>query len=299
MNILITGGTGFIGKALLKQLDSEGHQLTLLSRSPQKYSAQIPANTHLISSLDGWQNLDDFDAVINLAGEPIFDHSWSNTQKQTLIDSRLKITQQLVTLINQSSTPPHTFISGSATGYYGDQPQITMTEKMPVADDFAGKLCKQWEEAALAANTRVCLLRTGIVLGSYGGVLKRVLPLYSHWLGGKLGSGKQYWSWISLPDMVNAIIFLLKHPECKGAFNMVSPNPVTNQEFNATLARLMKRIAIFHVPAFLLKMVLGERACLLLNSQKVYPEKLLKAGFQFTCPTLEATLSKILNNQPN
>ncbi|OBW92660.1 TIGR01777 family oxidoreductase [Gallibacterium salpingitidis] len=296
MNILITGGTGFIGKTLLKQLDSEGHQLTLFSRSPKKYSAQIPANTNLISSLDTFENLDDFDAVINLAGEPIFNHSWSAAQKQKLIDSRIQITTKLAVLINQGTNPPHTFISGSAIGYYGDHPQLTMTEKMPPADDFLGKLCKQWEDTALTANTRVCLLRTGLVLGSYGGVLGRLLPLYSHWLGGKIGDGQQYWSWISLPDMVNAILFLLKNPDCSGAFNMVSPNPVTNQEFNATLARLMKRSAILHIPAAVLKTLLGERACLLLNSQKIYPEKLLKSGFQFECPTLEATLSKVLNN---
>lgn len=296
MKILITGGTGFIGKTLLKQLDSEGHQLTLLSRSPKKYSAQIPANTQLLSSLDGFTNLDDFDVVINLAGEPIFNHSWTDPQKQKLIDSRIKITQKLVSLINSGQQPPHTFISGSAIGYYGDHPQLMMTEKMPAANDFLGSLCQQWETTALAANTRVCLLRTGLVLGSYGGVLGRLLPLYSHWLGGRIGDGQQFWSWISLPDMINAILFLIKNSECRGAFNMVSPNPVTNQEFNDTLARLMKRKAILHIPASLIKIVLGERACLLLNSQKIYPEKLLKAGFQFDCPTLEATLTKILNN---
>ncbi len=127
-----------------------------------------------------------------------------------MLDSRVHITQQLVELINRSNQPPHTFISGSATGYYGHNDQITLTEKMPAADDFQGQLCKQWEDTALQANTRVCLLRTGLVLGSYGGMLAKILPLYSHWLGGKLGNGQQIWSWISLPDMVNAIIFLLK-----------------------------------------------------------------------------------------
>ncbi|MFC0309812.1 TIGR01777 family oxidoreductase [Gallibacterium trehalosifermentans] len=296
MNILITGGTGFIGKSLLKQLDNLGHQLTLVSRSPKKYSAQIPANVITVSSLNHFSHLDDFDVVINLAGEPIFNHRWSEAQKQQLITSRLTTTQKLVDLINQSAQPPHTFISGSAIGYYGDHPQLMMTEKMPAAEDFLGQLCKQWEEIALQANSRVCLLRTGLVLGSYGGVLGRILPLYRHWLGGQLGDGKQFWSWISLPDMINAIIFLMDNPECRGAFNMVSPNPVTNQEFNQTLSRLMKRAAILHIPSFLLKTLLGERSCLLLNSQKVYPEKLLKAGFQFECPTLETTLSKILNN---
>ncbi|MFC0323286.1 TIGR01777 family oxidoreductase [Gallibacterium melopsittaci] len=296
MNILITGGTGFIGKTLLKQLDTLGHQLTLVSRSPKKYSAQIPANVITISSLSHFDNLDKFDVVINLTGEPIFNHRWSEIQKQQLVNSRLNTTQKLVDLINQSAQPPHTFISGSAIGYYGDHPQLMMTEKMPAAEDFLGQLCKQWESVAMLANTRVCLLRTGLVLGSYGGVLGRILPLYSHWLGGRIGDGKQFWSWISLPDMVNAIIFLMNNSECRGAFNMVSPNPVTNQEFNQTLSRLMKRAAILHIPSFLLKTLLGERACLLLNSQKVYPEKLLKAGFQFECPTLETTLSKILNN---
>ena len=296
MNILITGGTGFIGRAVLKQLESEGNQITLISRSPEIYRTQFSAKTTILSSLSSFENLDEFDVVINLAGEPICDKRWDEAQKQCLLDSRVHITQQLVELINRSNQPPHTFISGSATGYYGHNDQITLTEKMPAADDFQGQLCKQWEDTALQANTRVCLLRTGLVLGSYGGMLAKILPLYSHWLGGKLGNGQQIWSWISLPDMVNAIIFLLKNPQCSGAFNLVSPNPVSNQEFNKTLAKLMKRIAICHVPAWLLRLILGERASLLLNCQKVYPEKLLKAGFQFTLPTLADALNKILKN---
>ncbi|KGQ32260.1 epimerase [Gallibacterium genomosp. 2] len=296
MNILITGGTGFIGRAVLKQLESEGNQITLISRSPEIYRSQFSTKTTILSSLSSFKNLDTFDAVINLAGEPIFDKPWDNEQKKCLIDSRVHITQQLVELINRSNQPPHTFISGSATGYYGHNNQTTLTEKMPAANDFQGQLCKQWENAALQANTRVCLLRTGLVLGSYGGMLAKILPLYSHWLGGKLGNGQQIWSWISLPDMVNAIIFLLKNPQCSGAFNLVSPNPVSNQEFNKTLAKLMKRIAICRIPVWLLRLIWGERASLLLNSQKVYPEKLLKAGFQFTLPTLADALNKILKN---
>ncbi|OOH89620.1 TIGR01777 family protein [Pasteurellaceae bacterium 15-036681] len=282
MNILITGGTGFVGKALSQALLDQNHQLTILTR--QKIS-----NTQAVSycqNLTDFANLNQFDAVINLSGEPIFDKAWSPQQKRILIDSRIRITQQLVELIQKSDIPPHTFISASATGYYGDLPYSAKNcdEQTACGNKFTAQLCQQWEDAALQAqseNTRVCLARTGIVLDKAGGALKRMLPLYRLGLAGKLGSGKQHWAWISLRDEIKAILFLLENQQVQGAFNLVAPQPITNKEFNKLLAKSLKRPAILAVPAFILKIILGERSQLLLDNQPIIPKKLMSYGFRF------------------
>lgn len=290
MHILITGGTGFIGKTLAQKLLAENHQLTLLTRNQERKSDN--PKVHYCYSLQAFSNFNHFDAVINLAGEPIFDKHWSDEQKQKLLKSRVELTEQLSALIQKSDNPPHTFLSGSAIGIYGDLPPSAnfYTESTACySSDFASTLCQQWEAAALQAEsekTRVCLLRTGTVLSPEGGALKKMLPLYQLGLGGKLGSGKQYWAWISLQDQIQAVIFLLKNAKCAGAFNLVAPNPVTNAEFNRTFAKAVNRPAFFAVPEFVLKLALGERASLLLDNQQIVPKKLLEAGFQFQDPTL-------------
>ncbi|HGO5853459.1 TPA: TIGR01777 family oxidoreductase [Mannheimia haemolytica] len=294
MNILITGGTGFIGTELVKQLKTESHRLTLLTRDNEAKS-QDQQITYCYS-LDAFADLNDFDAVINLAGEPIFDKRWTEEQKRKLIESRVKVTNKLSELIKASANPPHTFLSGSAIGIYGDLPPSAnfYTESTACYQDcFANHLCQQWEEAALNAasdKTRVCLIRTGTVLSPEGGAIKKMLPLYQCGLGGKLGSGKQYWAWISLQDHVQAVIFLLKNANCSGAYNFVAPNPVKNEAFNRTFAKAVNRPAFFAAPEFALKLALGERACLLLDNQQLMPEKLLDAGFQFQNPILTEKL---------
>lgn len=290
MNIFITGGTGFIGAALVKQLKSDNHCLTLLTRNRQLISTE--PQIQYCYSLAELDHLNDFDAVINLAGEPIFDKGWSDAQKAELRKSRLAITNTLAKLIQQSDKPPHTFLSGSAIGIYGNLPSSAnfYTESTACCcSDFAATLCQQWEAAALQAEsekTRVCLLRTGTVFSPDGGALKKMRPLYQWGLGGKLGSGKQYWAWISLQDQIQAIIFLLKNAKCAGVFNLVAPNPVTNAEFNHIFAKAVSRPAFFTVPEFALKVALGERASLLLDNQQIVPQKLLEAGFQFQDPIL-------------
>ncbi|MDH2999086.1 epimerase [Pasteurellaceae bacterium LFhippo2] len=282
MNILITGGTGFIGKALCNALLAQNHQLTILTR-------QSLTNTQAVSycqNLTDFHNLNSFDVVINLAGEPIFDKAWTAQQKQRLTDSRITITQQLVDLINNSDNPPHTFISGSATGYYGNLADFAKNcdEQTGCSSDFAAMLCKKWEDTALQAQseaTRVCVIRTGIVLDKSGGALKRMLPLYRLGLAGKLGSGKQHWAWISLQDQINAILFLLQNSQAQRAFNLCAPNPIRNVEFNRQLAQSLKRPAIFAVPTFMLKLILGERSQLLLDNQPLVPKRLLELGFKF------------------
>lgn len=287
MNILITGGTGFIGKVLCQALIKQGHQLTVLTRQRLPHQQAVS----FCQDLTAFQHLNTFDAVINLAGEPIFDKAWTTAQKQKLIQSRLSITQRLVELIQASDTPPHTFISGSATGFYGNLAEGKhYDEQTACGTAFPAQLCFQWEKTALQAQstkTRVCLIRTGIVLDKTGGALQKMLPLYRFGLGGKLGSGKQHWAWISLNDEIRAILFLLNHFECSGAFNLVSPELLTNSAFNQKLARHFKRPAFFAVPEWILKWLLGERSQLLLDNQPLVPHKLQSAGFIFKDPLID------------
>ncbi|QEH45781.1 TIGR01777 family protein [Aggregatibacter actinomycetemcomitans] len=292
MKILMAGGTGFIGSALIPSLLAQHHQITALVRHPAKAQKQLPENIELINTLDYFQHFNQFDAIINLAGEPIFARRWTEIQKVRLESSRVSLTEKLAQLINRSDDPPQCFISGSATGYYGDCGEQIIDEHTPPAGNFAARLCRHWEAAALKANTRVCLVRTGIVLGTQGGALAQMLPLYRCGLGGKLGTGKQYWGWISLADMVRGILFLLENPDCRGAFNFVAPHAVRNAEFNALLGKTLRRPHFATVPAFILKLMLGERAGLLLDSQNLVPQHLLAQGFQFEYPDLGEFLAQ-------
>lgn len=290
MKIFMTGGTGFIGSVLVERLKAENHQLTILTRNRHLQSDE--PQIQYCYSLDDFSDLNAFEAVINLAGEPIFDKRWTESQKRKLYESRVELTEKIAELIQKSSCPPHTFLSGSAIGIYGDLAKSAnfYTELTACnSPHFAAMLCRQWEAAALKAQsekTRVCLLRTGTVLSLNGGALKKMLPIYKAGLGGKLGNGKQYCAWISLRDHIQAVIFLLKNAKCSGAFNLVASNPVTNREFNRILAKAVYRPAIFSVPEFVLKLVLGERSCLLLDNQQIVPQKLIEAGFEFSDPIL-------------
>lgn len=291
MKILITGGTGLIGSALIAKLLENNHHICALTRFIKQ--GQFPRQVEQIDTLESFKNLNDFDAVISLAGEPIFSSRWTITQKTKLLESRINLTQKLTALINQSDSPPHTFISGSATGYYGDQQDQWLTETSTSGTQFPAQLCQLWEKVAIEAKTRVCLLRTGMVFSLNGGALHKMLPLYRCGLGGKLGNGKQYWAWISLQDMINGILFLLDNSQCQGEFNLCAPYPITNQDFNQQLGKFLKRPYFMHVPAIILKLILGERAQLLLDSQRCTPEKLLNAGFQFSHPTFKEYLNKL------
>ncbi|MFQ1022337.1 TIGR01777 family oxidoreductase [Avibacterium paragallinarum] len=295
MNILLTGGTGLVGSALIPLLLAKQHQLCVLTRQIQPL--HFPKGVKKINNLAEFQQLNDFDAVINLAGEPIFDHRWTVKQKAELFTSRVNLTQNLTALINRSDNPPHTFISGSASGYYGDHQDHWIDENSPAGTAFPSQLCQQWEAAAQQANTRVCLLRTGMVFSLNGGAFPKMLALYRFGLGGKLGSGKQYWAWISLQDMISGILFLLENPQCKGAFNFSAPQPITNQDFNLQLGEYLNRPHFANVPAFLLRIFLGERTQLLLNSQRISPKKLRDAGFQFNISNFQDFLTVELKNK--
>ncbi|WP_314721237.1 TIGR01777 family oxidoreductase [Haemophilus pittmaniae] len=283
MKILLTGGTGLVGRALTEKLLDRNDNVTILSRQEHKNKKGLTFVTRLTDNTC-------FDAVVNLAGEPIFAHRWTVQQKQRICNSRLELTRHLVEFINQSSTPPR-LISGSACGFYGDRKDLLLTEQSSPADTFTGRLCQEWEKTALQAKSSVALLRTGIVLSSQGGALAAMLPFYRCALGGTVGGGQQYWSWIALEDMVNGILFLLDNPHLQGAFNFTAPTPVRNQEFNRQLAAQLHRPAILPAPAVALRLAFGERAAILLDSQRAIPQRLLEAGFQFRFSQLADYLS--------
>ncbi|NQY64298.1 MAG: TIGR01777 family protein [Alteromonadaceae bacterium] len=293
MKILITGGSGLIGRHFIKKFGDQ-YQFTLLTRSPEKCSEVFSSNIKFIKALPKENS---FDVIINLAGEPIADKRWTKNQKQLICQSRWHITQQLVDMVEHSSMKPLCFISGSAVGYYGDTGEQTVTEESDVTQpDFAHSICREWENIALnlKEQTRVVLLRTGVVLAKDGGALKKMyLPFYLG-LGGKIGSGEQWMPWIHIEDMINAIEFSISNNMVKGAINCTSPTLMTNLAFTRALGGQLKRPTFFTVPAFLIKVLMGQVAELLLTSQKVSPEKLLSLGFHFIQPEIKSALENIL-----
>ena len=299
MKILITGGTGLIGRALIKKLNAEldDYYLTVLTRDKLNAKDNLPYPLNLETELDEI-DVSEYSAIINLAGEPIVDKRWSSTQKQTICDSRWRITEQLVNKINTecSAERPIRFISGSAVGYYGRQDTQVITEefKKPFPE-FSHVLCQRWEDiASQATRANVCLLRTGIVLSTEGGALKKMLLPFNLGLGGKVASGEQYMPWIHIDDMINAIVYLLKHPVLNGPYNLTAPEPVPNQEFCNTLARVLHRPCLFPMPEFVLNILFGEMSDLLVYGQNVKPQKLLDAGFKFQYPDLQGAFEHLL-----
>ncbi|EER8902855.1 TIGR01777 family protein [Escherichia coli O157:H7] len=296
MNIVITGGTGLIGRHLIPRLLELGHQITVMTRNPQKASSVLGPRVTLWQGLADQSNLNGIDAVINLAGEPIADKRWTHEQKERLCQSRWNITQKLVDLINASDTPPSVLISGSATGYYGDLGEVVVTEEEPPHNKFTHKLCARWEEIACRGQsdkTRVCLLRTGVVLAPDGGILGKMLPPFRLGLGGPIGSGRQYLAWIHIDDMVNGILWLLDN-ELRGPFNMVSPYPIRNEQFAHALGHALHRPAILRVPATAIRLLMGESSVLVLGGQRALPKRLEEAGFAFRWYDLEEALADVV-----
>ncbi|WP_241576230.1 TIGR01777 family oxidoreductase [Rosenbergiella collisarenosi] len=298
MNILMTGATGLIGRRLVEELQSQSHQLTILTRSPRRAAEYFGDQVTLWETLADQTSLDGFDAVINLAGEPIADKRWTPEQKKKLCDSRWQLTEKLASLMTTSLKPPAVFISGSAVGYYGDQGEEEVDEDHPANKEFSWQLCAQWEALALAAAseaTRVCLLRTGVVLSSTGGALAKMVFPFRVGLGGPLGNGQQFMPWIHIEDMVRGIIFLLNHPDAKGAFNMVAPTPVRNAQFSRVLGEVLHRPTLFRVPASVIRLLMGESATLVLGGQRAVPKRLHEAGYVFRYQDLKPALQDVLN----
>lgn len=297
MRILITGGTGLIGRQLCKALLAEGHELTVLSRKPNSVAEKCGRRVHAFATLGEWSPEQHFDAVINLAGEPIADARWTAKRKQVLWNSRVTLTQKLVKHIAAAQHKPRILLSGSAIGYYGDRGDTPLDETAMVGEGYAARLCAAWETAAREAESLgvcVCLLRTGLVLSRDGGLLQRVALPFKLALGARLGDGQQWMSWIHIDDYVAIVLQLLHQANTSAAYNLTAPQPVNNIEFTATLARVLRRPALFSAPASLLNLLLGERASLLLQGQRVLPEKIAVAEYQFKYPNLSAALHNLL-----
>jgi len=300
VNILITGGTGLIGRALIQHLNAD--RIIVLTRNLKSVAKRLPPEIDLVSTLAD-VNFDELDVVINLAGEAIVDKRWSSAQKDIICQSRWQVTQSLVEKIQSATKPPHCFISGSAIGFYGRQNASEIDENyQDVYNEFSHHICKTWEDIALRAQsdkTRVCILRTGIVLASNGGALEKMLPAFKFGLGGPIAGGKQFMSWIHIDDMVAVILAAIYQPSLAGIINATAPMPVSNQEFSETLSNVLSRPCIFRVPAFMLRMLMGESADLVLYGQNVLPKKLLKNNFKFQYPALQVALKQLLLNADN
>ena len=291
MDILITGGTGLIGKRLCAALLKEDHSLTLFTRHPQN----APHNCKTIQSLNEWRPQQHYDAVINLAGESIVDKHWTPKRKKILWDSRVTLTKNLVERIEAAEQKPTVFLSGSAVGYYGNTDDALLDEYSPHGHDFSAQLCLEWEKAALLATTRVCLLRTGLVLDHSGGIFAKMVLPFKLGLGGRMGSGKQWMSWIHMDDYIAIVLLLLKNTQANGAYNLTAPQPVTHQTFTTVLAKTLKRPALFYTPDWALKCVLGERADLLLSGQRVMPVNVKTLGYSYIYPDFEGACQALLS----
>jgi uncharacterized protein (TIGR01777 family) len=299
-SILITGGTGFLGTALTFQCLQQNYQVTVLGRSLDKINRAFGNQVKAVKSIEELPDAGSFYAVVNLAGAGIFDQRWNAARKHVLRQSRISLTQQLVDWIARSDAVPTVLVSGSAIGFYGEHGDETLTETSQPKPDFSQQLCADWEQVALQAetmNTRVCLIRTGLVLGVGGGLLKRMLLPFRLGLGGRLGTGQQWMSWIHLKDWLAIVQLMIDNPALQGAYNATAPAPVTNQVFSATLAAVLKRPMLMPLPEIGLKLLLGEMAELVLGSQRVMPQRLLEAGFLFQYPQLEPALHNVLTSQ--
>ena len=302
MRIILGGGTGFIGKALLKSLIEAGHDVVLLTRDPEKAKQRI-GNTVTMSQWDGKsvgpckEHLDGADAVINLAGEPVIGKRWSHTQKMRILNSRVDATKALTSVMGQVKKKPSVFINASAVGYYGHVENGDVPESHPKGSGFLGDLSEQWESEARVAEQwgiRVVLLRTGIVLEKDGGALYKMVPPFRFFAGGPLGSGRQWFPWVHRDDVIGIILFALENPDLKGPINTTAPNPVTMNVFCKTLGKVLGRPSWAPVPAQMLRFLLGESAEVLLTGQRAVPKKLEALGYPFRYPTLDAALTAIL-----
>lgn len=299
-NFLITGGTGFIGKKLVAQLVNAGHEAVVVTRRPEKHGGSFAEKIRYIGSFSAIDNSTCFDAVINLGGEGIADKRWSAKRKQQLLASRIGLTNHLVKCLARLEKRPEVMISASAVGWYGAHDETPLTEDSACHQEFSHELCEAWEKEAAAVGDlgiRLCIIRLGIVLGKNGGVLKRMLPPFYFGLGGRIGSGKQYMSWVHVNDVIRAVDYLVDENSLSGVFNLTAPGTVSNTQFTQAIGKVICRPTLFPLPAFVVKTVFGEMGeRLLLMGQNVVPHNLLEAGFSFDFPDLDGALTDILSH---
>lgn len=294
MNVLISGATGFIGKSLVRILLQEGHTVTGIGTRSSRDVIRNENFKYIATDTTQpgpWQDaLSGQDIIVNLAGRSVF-RRWSPRYKKQIYDSRILTTRNLVEALTGNASV--TFCSASATGFYGDGGEETLTESSPAGNDFLSQVSKGWE--AEAKNARVILTRFGIVLDEKGGMMQKVLPLFRLCVGGPLGNGRQWFPWIHMEDLLAALLFILKDEASHGPFNFCSPQPIRNSDFTQILGRVLKRPAFMQVPRFMLQIVMGEFSDTILNSQRVLPERLIRSGFQFKYPDMETALKKIVS----
>lgn len=299
MKVFMTGGTGFVGAFLTRELARHGHEVTILSRREIQPDPAYPAISFLAGdpTREGpWMSVvPDHDWIINLAGASVFTR-WSAAHKEEIYDSRILTTRNLVAALAPGDRG-QLFCSTSAIGYYGPRGDEDLTEESPPGDDFLARLAQDWEAEALKAQdlgVRVVVTRFGLVLGPDGGVLGQMAPLFKFFLGGPVGPGTQWFSWIHRLDHARAFLFVKDHPEIHGPVNFAAPQPVRNRELARALGRVLHRPSFLPAPAFMLRLILGEFAEVVLTGQKVLPQKLLAAGFNFDFPAIDGALENLL-----
>lgn len=305
MNILLTGGTGLIGLALTAELVVKGHHVTILSRSPKAHREEMPG-VEMVEwdgrTAEGWGHLiETSDAVVNLAGASIagaglvniFTQHWNEARKQRIRQSRRYVGQAVVQAVEAAKNKPRVLVQASAVGYYGPRSSEDVAEDSPPGDDFLAQVCVDWEDstrAVEAMGVRRVIIRTGLVLSDEGGILPVMLLPFRLFVGGPIGSGRQAIPWIHIQDEVKAIVFLLENEAAQGAYNLSAPNPVTNAQFGKIAGKVLRRPSLIPVPSLALKLLLGEKATLVLDGQRAVPSKLTEAGYGFTYVELESAL---------
>ncbi|OEJ96539.1 TIGR01777 family oxidoreductase [Streptomyces thermolilacinus] len=289
--VAVTGASGLIGSALARSLRADGHEVVTLVRRPARGAHEVewdPKRQYVdVAGLAGC------DAVVHLAGAGVGDRRWTEAYKREIRDSRVLGTAAVAEAVASLDAPPEVLVCGTALGYYGDTGTRAVDESAPAGDGFLPSVCVEWEEAAAAAEeagVRVAYARTGLVVAARGGAWGRLFPLFRAGLGGRLGHGGQYWSFIALHDEVAALRHLLDTPDLSGPFNLTAPEPVTNREVTAAMGRVLRRPAVLHVPAPALRLALGDFAHDVLGSQRVLPRRLLDSGFRFAFPTVDAAI---------
>jgi len=296
MKILIGGSHGLVGTGLIKSLEREGHEIFRLVRHAPTSKAEVEWSPDRYSI--ALARIEGFDAVVNLAGESIAEGRWTDDKKRRIRESRVKGTKLLGDALANLTVPPKVFICASAIGYYGNRGDEVLTETSAPGADFLSEVCVEWEKGTALATEkgiRVVNARFGVILDANGGALKKMLPPFRMGLGGKIGSGKQWMSWIALDDVISGLEFALANDSLRGPVNFVAPNPVTNAEFTKTLGKVLSRPTLFPIPAFGVRLLFGEMAdALLLSSQRVEPERLTATGYEFQYTQLEAALRHAL-----
>ena len=295
MKIVITGSSGLIGSALVRDCEKKNFEVVKLVRRAPKQENESQWDP--IKGIVDLNVLEKATAIVNLAGAGVGDRRWSKKYKKLILDSRVNSTETLANAIVNLKTPPSVFVSGSAIGFYGDTADVAVDENANLGEGFLSDVVFNWEYAAQRVrsnNIRVVHPRTGLVMSKRGGLLKKILPLFKLGLGGKLGNGKQYWSYISLEDEIRAIHHVIDDVRLTGGVNFTNPNPVTNAEFTKSLASVVNRPAFLNVPSLALKIALGEFSIEALGSSRILPSKLKAAGFKFNQPDILSTLNSAI-----